>query len=66
RDRAERITLEGIITGERNMLDSYLAQYIIRLGNSQMLRQVSVYKNNVVNFKKTEVLQFTMSAKVGK
>ncbi len=66
RDRAERITLEGIITGERNMLDSYLAQYIMRLGNSQMLRQVAVYKNNVVNFKKTEVLQFTMSAKVGK
>ncbi len=65
-DTTEGVTLEGIITGERNMLDSYLAQYIMKLGNSPMLHQVSVYKNSIVNFKKNDVLHFTMSAKIGK
>ncbi|MGV8059422.1 MAG: pilus assembly protein PilM [Smithellaceae bacterium] len=65
-ETTEGLTLEGIITGERNMLDSYLAQYIMKLNNSPMLRQVSVYKNNIVNFKKNDVLQFTISAKIGK
>lgn len=62
----EGITLEGIITGDRNMLDSHLAQYLIKLNNSPMLHQVSVYKNSIVSFKKNDVLQFTMSAKIGK
>ena len=60
------VILEGLVTGDRNMLDSYLAQYIIKLGNSQMIRQVSIQKNNIINFRKSEALQFTLSAKVGK
>lgn len=63
---SEGITLEGIITGERSMLDSYLAQYIMKLSNSPMLHKVSVYKNSIVTFKNNNVLQFTMSAKIGK
>lgn len=66
KEGADGITLEGIITGDRNMLESYLAQYIMKLNNSPMLHQVSVYKNNIVNFKKSDVLQFAMSAKIGK
>ena len=66
KEETEGITLEGIVTGDRNMLESDLAQYIMKLGNSPMLRQVSVYKNSVVNFKKNDVLQFAMSAKIGK
>lgn len=65
-ETAEGITMEGVVFGDRNMLDSYLAQYIIKLSNSPMLSRVSVYKNNIVNFKKNDVLQFTMSAKIGK
>lgn len=63
---SEGITLEGIITGERSMLNSYLAQYIMKLSNSPMLHKVSVYKNSIVAFKGNNVLQFTMSAKIGK
>ena len=62
----EGIMLEGIITGDRNMLDSYLAQYIMKLNRSPIMRQVSVYKNSIVSFKKNDVLQFTMNAKIGK
>ncbi|MEN6488240.1 MAG: pilus assembly protein PilM [Smithella sp.] len=60
------ITLEGVVSGERNMLNSYLAQYVMSLSNSPMLQQVSILKNDIVNFKKKEVLQFSMSVKPGK
>lgn len=66
KEETDGITLEGIITGNRNMLDSYLTQYMMKLGNSPILRQVSIYKSNIINFKKNDVLQFTMTAKVGK
>jgi hypothetical protein len=59
------VTIEGVIFGDRNMLDSLLAQYVINLENSRMLSQISVQKNNIVTFKKSEVLQFTLSAKIG-
>jgi Tfp pilus assembly PilM family ATPase len=59
------VIIEGVIFGDRDMLDSLLAQYVINLENSPMLSQVSVQKNNIVVFKKNEVLQFTLSAKIG-
>jgi type IV pilus assembly protein PilM len=65
-ESTDGLTMEGIITGERNMLESYLAQYLLKLSNSPMLRQVAVSKSTVVNFKKNDVLQFTMSAKIGR
>jgi Tfp pilus assembly PilM family ATPase len=66
KDEREGITLEGIIIGERNMLDSYLAQYVMKLGSSPILRQVTVQKSNIVNFKKDGVLQFYIDAGIGK
>ncbi len=60
------ITLEGLVSGDRNMLDSYLAQYIMELGNSPILSLVKLEKNNVINYKKGNVLQFTLNARIGK
>ena len=62
---AEVITLDGIVTGERNMLDSFLTQYIMKLGNSPILQQVAIQKSGIINLKKTEALQFTIIAKKG-
>jgi hypothetical protein len=62
---SDGVTIEGVIFGNRNMLDSLLAQYVMKLENSPMLKQVSIQKNNVVTFKKSEVLQFTLSDKIG-
>jgi len=59
------ITLEGIVTGERNMLDSFLTQYVMKLGNSPVLQQVAIQKSGIINMKKNEALQFTISAKKG-
>lgn len=59
------VTIEGVIFGDGKMLDSLLAQYVMKLENSPILSQVSIQKNNIVTFKKSEVLQFTLSAKIG-
>ena len=62
---SDDIIVEGVIFGERDVLDSSLAQYVVKLGNSPMLRQVSVQKSGIITFKKSEVLHFTLSAKLG-
>ena len=62
---SEDVILEGVVSGDRSMLDSFLDQYVTKLENSPMLRQVSVSKRSIVNIKKGEVLYFTLSAKIG-
>ena len=62
---SDDIIVEGVIFGERDVLDSSLAQYVMKLENSPMLRQVSVQKSGIITFKKSEVLHFTLSAKLG-
>jgi len=47
------------------MLDSFLAQYVMKLENSPMLRQFSVQKSSIMKMKKGEVLYFTLSGKLG-
>jgi hypothetical protein len=62
---SEDVILEGVVSGDRNTMDSLLAQYVMKLENSPMLRQVSVQKSSVITIKKVEVLYFTLSAKIG-
>lgn len=65
KETSEDVILEGVVSGDRNMLDSFLAQYVMKLESSPMLRQVSVQKNSIITIKKVEVLYFTLSAKIG-
>jgi hypothetical protein len=65
KDANDGIILEGLVSGERAMLDSSLAQYVMKLENSPMLRQITIGKSSIVKFRKSEVLQFTLNAKVG-
>jgi Tfp pilus assembly PilM family ATPase len=65
KDADEGVVLEGVVFGERSMLDSLLTQYVVKLEYSPMLRQVTVGKSNIVKFRNTEVLQFTLNAKIG-
>ena len=58
---SEDVILEGVVYGDRKMLD----QYVTNLENSPILSQVSVQKSSVVTIKKVEVLYFTLSAKIG-
>lgn len=59
------IVLEGLVIGNRDLLDSMLAQYVMKLEYSPMLKQVSVPKSAVVKFIKDEALQFTINLKFG-
>jgi hypothetical protein len=65
KETSDGVIIEGVIFGESNVLDSLLAQYVMKLESSPMLRQVSVQKSGNITFKKSEVLHFTLSAKIG-
>jgi hypothetical protein len=66
KDEGDAIALEGLILGDRNMLESYLAQYVMKLENSPMLHLVLVQKSVLFTFKKNDTLQFSLVAKIGK
>lgn len=62
---AERsLSMEGIVQGNRDGLDSYLTQYVIALENSLLFGNVSVQKKEVVSFNKRDVIHFVLNAKV--
>ena len=65
KETSDGVTIEGVVFGDRNMLDSLLAQYVMKLENSPMLSHVLIQKNSITTFKKSEVLQFTLNAKIG-
>jgi len=65
KDRANGIWIEGVILGDSSTLDTILAEYVMKLENSPIIQTVSIQKSNTVNFKKKEVLQFSVSAKIG-
>jgi len=64
-ESADDITIEGVIMGNRDMLESDIAKYVVELENSPVFSKVSVRKKDVVNFKKKEVLHFILGAKIG-
>ncbi len=59
------ISIEGVVLGEQQELDDLLAQYVMKLENSPMIQSVTLQKSNKVNYKKKEILQFTINAKIG-
>lgn len=61
----DNISIEGVVLGDRIELDDLLAQYILKLENSPMIQSVTLQKSNMVKFKKQEILQFTINAKIG-
>lgn len=64
-EASDGIVIEGIIIDKKEILDSALTQYVMKLENSPMFRQVSVRKNSITTFNKRDVLHFTLSAKTG-
>ena len=59
------VSIEGVVLGERNTLDALLAQYVMNLERSAVLQGVTVEKSSIVNFRKKEILQFKINAKIG-
>ncbi len=65
KEKSETVVIEGVILGERSMQDALLAQYVVKLENSPVLKGVSVLKSSPSTYKKKEILHFTISAKIG-
>jgi type IV pilus assembly protein PilM len=65
REKDEGVSIQGVVLGNRSALDTLLAQYVLKLENSPMLQGVSLQKSSIVNFRKNEILQFVINAKIG-
>jgi hypothetical protein len=59
------IVLEGIVFSKKDMLESDLTQYVLKLENSPLFNTVSVQSKNIVSFDKKEVIHFVLSARLG-
>ncbi|MBN1363962.1 MAG: hypothetical protein JW976_04065 [Syntrophaceae bacterium] len=59
------VLIEGIIFDKKDMLESDMNQYIIKLENSPIFSNVSVQNKSVVNFDKKDVIHFVLNAKLG-
>ena len=65
KEESRNVVIEGIIFGDRNALESSLAGYIMKLDASPMFHHVSIQKNVIEPFKKSEVLYFIIDMKIG-
>ena len=65
KEELKHVVLEGVVLGDRKTLESSLAGYVMKLEASPIFRQVSVQKNNIEPFKKTEILYFVIDMQIG-
>ena len=61
---AGQLTVEGVILGNPRSLELSLAEYVMRLQDSPIFRQVSLQRNSVERVGKRDVLKFTINLKV--
>ena len=65
KEESRNVVIEGIIFGDRKALESSLAGYIMKLDASPMFHHVTIQKNVIEPFKKSEVLYFIIDMKIG-
>jgi Tfp pilus assembly PilM family ATPase len=65
KEELKHVVIEGIVLGDRKTLESSLAGYLMKLEASPIFRQVSIQKNNIEPFKKSEVLYFVIDMQIG-
>ncbi|MBW2337549.1 MAG: hypothetical protein JRF47_12465, partial [Deltaproteobacteria bacterium] len=58
------LVLDGIVEGDRLILESTLAGYLMDLKNSPMLDQPKVSKKSFERYKDKDVLRFTARLKL--
>lgn len=65
KENVNDLVMEGILSGKKELLESELTQYVMKLESSAIFRNVSVQKKNIVNYNKKDVIHFVLSAKLG-
>jgi hypothetical protein len=65
---AHTLEIDGIVMGERNMLDGYLSSYVLKLKGSPLIKEATVQKSVIEalpqNKAEGEVLHFVLSLKL--
>jgi len=64
KEEGKNVTAEGVVFGDRKMLESSLAGYIMKLKSSPMFSHVSVQRNSIEPLVKDEVLYFIIEMKL--
>lgn len=62
---SDGVILEGILSGERNALDTLLGQYAVTLDQSPIFSNVKIQKQEIVKFKDNDVMHFIIQATIG-
>lgn len=60
----DEVTLEGLVIGDRKILETSLAGYVMLLEASPVFRQVTIQKNSVEPFQKGQALHFILNMRV--
>ncbi|HUH65024.1 MAG TPA: pilus assembly protein PilM [Syntrophales bacterium] len=58
------VVIEGIVFGDRKVLEATLAGYVMKLKSSPMFSHVSVQKNSIELLRRNEVLHFVVEMKL--
>ncbi|HBO85311.1 MAG: hypothetical protein A2073_08010 [Deltaproteobacteria bacterium GWC2_42_11] len=64
KETAENVLIDGIVLGERNMLESDLYSYIMKLESSPIFSGINVQKSNLEPHKNGDILHFTINMKI--
>ena len=59
KNEKKMLILEGVILGDRLTLESSLANYLVNLKKSPIVRQAKIQRQTVELFENTEALRFT-------
>ncbi len=59
------LVMEGIIFAQKDVLETELTQYVMKLENSPVFSRVSVQQKNIVFYNKKDVMHFVLNAKLG-
>jgi len=63
-DKPQEIEIEGLVLGEKKLLQSTLNAYVLKLDGSPLFGQVKVQKTSEENYRRGAVLRFTATMKI--
>jgi hypothetical protein len=64
KEEGKKVTVEGVVFGDRKTMESSLAGYIMKLKSSPMFSHVGVQKNGIEPLRNDEVLYFVIEMKL--
>ena len=61
--QAGDVTMDGVVLGNRQMLETMLTGYVMRFESSPVFKQVAIQKSAIESYMKNEMLHFTINMK---